>query len=152
MQPARPAFALLGALALLAGCASAPQHTTADTEAFASRLIADHVGVASHAQRDFVAWEAEQRHDASQRYDALQTETVDVDFIGRPDELLRAFATRYGLMYVALGHREEVRAVNVRMTHTTPLDVIRNVSQQIAPQGEVVLDEAEHALRLIYRG
>lgn len=144
------AFALLAGT--LSGCATAPKPTGTDTEAFASRLIADHVQTASTAQRDYTAWMSAQRQDATQRNAALGVDTVDVDFIGPPSELLRAFALRYGLRFVTLGHREHARVVNVRMTRTAPLDVIRNVSQQIAPEAEVVLDESEKTVRLIYRG
>ncbi|UXI68339.1 DotD/TraH family lipoprotein [Tahibacter amnicola] len=135
------------------GCASrAPRPAGNDTEAFASRLIADRVDIAAQAQRDYVAWVAEEKRDSQHRFESIDTDAIDVDYIGRPVELLRAFARRYGLRFVTLGHEDDLRVVNVRMGSTTPMEVIRNVSRQISPYAEVMVDRDDRVLRLVFKG
>jgi len=135
----------------LVACSSTPQSTTTDTEAFASRLIADKVAVAADAQRQYVALVNEDTLALTRRQVALDTDEVDVDFIGKPQELLQTFAFRYGYRYVESGKRLDLRTVNVRVQASPPIEVLRNIGYQIDALADVVLDKSNKVLRLVYK-
>lgn len=141
---------MLLAAAALAGCA-APSSTTDDTEAFASRLIADKVAVAADAQRDYVALVNEDKTVLLRKQAAMESDEVDVDYIGQPQELLQTFAHRYGYRYIESGKRTDLRMINVRMLKTAPVEVLRNVGYQVDSGADVVLDKNAKTLRLIYK-
>lgn len=138
-------------IATLAGCASSPQPTTSDTEAFASRLIADKVAVAADAQRDYVALVSEDKTVLNRKQASIETDEVDVDYIGKPQELLQTFAYRYGYKYVESGKRSNLRTINVRVQKVAPVEVLRNVGHQVDNGADVVLDKGAKTLRLIYK-
>lgn len=135
----------------LAGCATSPVPTTQDTEAFASRLIADKVAVAADAQREYVALVNEDKSVLSRKQAAMETDEVDVDYIGKPQELLQTFAYRYGYRYIESGKRVDLRTINVRVQKTPPIEVLRNIGYQVDAAADVVLDKNAKTLRLIYK-
>lgn len=138
-------------IAALAGCASSPQPTTSDTEAFASRLIADKMAVAADAQRAFVALASEEKIILDRKQASIETDEVDVDYIGKPQELLQTFSYRYGYKYVESGKQSNLRTINIRVKKVAPVEVLRNVGDQIDPGADVVLDVGAKTLRLIYK-
>ncbi len=151
MGSMKKGLALALASAALAGCATSPAPTTKDTEAFASRLIADKVAVAADAQREYVALAKEDKLVLYRKQAALESDEVDVDYIGKPQELLQTFAYRYGYRYIESGKRVDLRTINVRVQQTPPVEVLRNIGYQLEPEAEVVLDKNTKTLRLIYK-
>jgi len=135
----------------LSGCATSPVPTAMDTEAFASRLIADKVAVAADAQREYVALVNEDRSVLSRKQAAMEVDEVDVDYIGKPQELLQTFAYRYGYRYVESGKRIDLRTINVRVQKVPPVEVLRNIGYQVDALADVVLDKDARTLRLIYK-
>ena len=142
--------------AALSGCASneATKKEAAqieDTQAFADRLIADKLAVAADAQREYVALVNEDQAVMAHRQKSLETDEVDVDYLGKPQELLQVFAHRYGYRFVESGRYRVLRNINVRMVKTPPIEVLRNVGYQITAAADVQLDKTHHVLRLIYK-
>jgi len=141
------ATALAGALA---GCASTP--SVQDTETIAiSRLIAEKVAVAAEAQREYVALVNENKAALSRKQAAIEKDEVDIDYIGKPQELLQTLAHRYGYRYIESGKRTDLRIINVRVQKTPPIEVLRNIGYQIDPSADVVLDKRAKTIRLIYK-
>ena len=122
-----------------------------EAQAFADRLIAEKIAVAADAQREFVALVNEDKAMMAQKQKSLETDEVDVDYLGKPQELLQVFAHRYGYRFVESGKYRTLRNINVRMTKTPPLEVLRNVGYQINSAANVILDKNAHVLRLEYR-
>lgn len=142
---------LVLAAAALSGCATSPVPTTKDTEAFASRLLAEKVAVAADAQREYAALVNEDRLALSRKQAAMETDEVDVDYIGKPQELLQTFAYRYGYRYIESGKRVDLRTINVRVQKAPPIEVLRNIGHQVDAAADVVLDKNDKTLRLIYK-
>lgn len=142
---------MVAVITALVGCASSPQSTTADTEAFASRMIADKVAVAADSQRDYVALVNEDMVVVNHKQAAIETDEVDVDYIGKPQELLQTFAYRYGYKYIESGKRVELRTINVRVQKVAPVEVLRNIGYQVDNGANVVLDKNTKTLRLVYK-
>lgn len=136
----------------ITGCASTSQQpTTADTEAFASRMIADKVAVASNAQREYVALVNEDKAVLYRKQLSIDTDEVDVDYIGNAQELLQTFAYRYGYKYLETGKRANLRTINVRVQKISPVEVLKNIGQQVDNGADVVLDKGTKTLRLTYK-
>jgi len=142
---------LAAAFSVLAGCVSSPAPSSKDTEAFASRLIAAKVAVAADAQREYVAVLNEDKAVLSRKQAALDTDEVDVDYIGKPQELLQTFAYRYGYRYVESGKYVDLRTINVRVQKALPIEVLRNIGYQVDAVADVVLDKNAKILRLVYK-
>src|SRR5581483_10310486 len=115
------------------------------------RLLADEVAVASDAQRDYAQVLAENGRVLSKKQAAIETDQVDVDYIGKPQEILQSIAYRYGYNYVETGRRSDLRIINVRLSKAAPVEVLRSVGYQISYGAEVVLDKKSKAVRLIYK-
>lgn len=145
------AGSVLLALVALGGCASSAKPTTEDTEAFASRIIADKVSVAVNSQHNYVSRLNADRVQAASRQAAVDTDQVDIDFIGKPQELLQTFASRYGYTYVESGKRVDLKPINVWVRKATPINVLKDVGAQIDTGADVVLDKSTNTLRLIYK-
>jgi defect in organelle trafficking protein DotD len=138
---------------LSVGCTTAPPHApppTSGTE-YVSRVMADSVAVAANAQAAFEEVLAENSRTLSLKQKAIDTDQVDVDYIGKPQELLQTLSYRYGYGYVETGKREDLRIINVRMTKTAPVEILRSVGYQISYGAKVVLDKRTKQVRLIYR-
>lgn len=144
-------LASLVGLMTLGGCTAPVKTTSADSEAFAARLIADKVAVAADAQERYVALVAEEQQIVARKQIALESDHVDVDYIGKPQELLQTFAYRYGYQYLEVGKRQDLRTINVRVQQTSPVEVLRSVGLQIDGGADVVLDKDARTLRLIYK-
>lgn len=142
---------LLLVVGSLFGCASTPVPVEEDTEAFASKVIADKVGVAADAQRDYAALVNEDRAVMLKKQAAFDADLIDVDYIGKPQELLQTLAHRYGYKYVESGKRNDLRTVNIRVRRTSPVEVMKNVGYQIDSMADVVLEKNAKVLRLNYK-
>lgn len=150
MGPSKKLLLLL--VASLAGCATNNRVAdTADSEAYANRLIADKVAVAAEAQREFAAIMAEDKDMKTRKQALFDSDEIDVDYIGKPQQLLETIAHRYGFKYVESGKRLELSTINLRMRKTAPVEVLRNIGNQVDFGANVVLDKDESILRLVYK-
>lgn len=145
---AASAVVLMG---LLAGCATSAQPTTEDTEAFASSIIAEKVAVAVNSQHAYTSALNADRVKAVSRQAAVDTDQVDIDFIGMPQELLHTLAARYGYAYVESGKRVDLKPINIWVQKATPINVLRDVALQVDHGADVVLDKSTKTLRLTYK-
>lgn len=143
--------AVMSVLAILTGCATSAQPTTEDTEAFASRVIADKVAVAVNTQHSYVAALNADRAKAAAQQQTLDTDQVDIDYIGYPQELLQTLAARYGYAYVESGKRVTLKPINVWVRKATPLNVLKDIGVQVDHGADVVLDKNAKTVRLIYK-
>lgn len=133
-------------------CTALPKRdVSSDSEGYANRIIAEKVDVAATAQREFAAAVQEDKEMAVRKQAALETDEVDVDYIGKPQQLLETLAYRYGYKYIETGKRIELKTINIRVKKTAPLEVVRNIGHQIGQPAEVVLDKSTKTLRLIYK-
>lgn len=135
----------------LVACTTTVKTTSTEGEAFAARLIAEKVAAASEAHGRYVALVAEEQQIVARKQVALDTDTVDVDYIGKPQELLQTFAYRYGYQYLEVGKRQDLRTINLRVQQASPIEVLKNVGLQIDGGADVVLDKNARTLRLIYK-
>lgn len=125
--------------------------TTSDTEAFASKVIAEKVSVAADAQQRYVALVAEDKSLQGKKQASLDTDQVNVDYIGKPQELIQTFAYRYGYRYIEEGRPNDLRIVNVRVSNWAPIEVLRNVGRQIDNGADLELDKNAKVIRLVYK-
>ena len=133
---------------VLAACATT--RVTSDSR-MAESIIASQVTVAADAQREYAAIIAEDARISYQKNEEMNTDVIDVDYIGKPLPLLQGFSTRYGYNFIEIGKRRDLRIINVRMKSTTPEEVMRSVAHQINYAGDVVLDKNTRVIRLIYK-
>lgn len=143
--------ALLAGALVLTGCASKKPSDGPDSEAFASRLIANKVAVAADAQREYVAIVNEDAALKARKQASLETDEVDVDYIGKPQELLQTFAHRYGYRYVESGAQRRLKNINVRVQRVPPIEVLRNIGYQVDAMADVSLDKNEKVIRLVFK-
>lgn len=144
-------LAALVAPLMVSGCASKPKVSDRDTEAYAAVLLAEHADVAAKAQKQYVALVAEDKQITAQKQHSIDTDEVDVDFLGTPQELLQTFAYRYGYRYIESGQRRSLKNINVRVNKASPIDVLRNVGHQITNGADLVLDKNAKVIRVIYK-
>lgn len=140
------------AIVLLGGCATVDKHPPLPTSGsqYISNVMADDVTQAVQAQQAFEEVLAENARTLSLKQKAIDTDQVDIDYIGTPQELLQTMAYRYGYRYVETGKREDLRVINVRVKKTSPVNVLRSIAYQIAYGAKVVLDKRTKELRLVY--
>lgn len=136
----------------LTGCVTPP---SSDPErgsvAFAARLMAEKSALAAQAQADYSALVAEDHLVRERKQASIESDEVDIDFIGSPNEFLQTFAHRYAFRYVESGARRQLININVRVTKTSPVEVLRTVGNQITGGADVVLDRELRVIRLIYK-
>ena len=133
----------------LCGCASNNGHSS-DSK-MAESIIANQVSVATDAQRSYAALLAEDARISYQKNEELNSDVIDVDYIGKPLPLLRGFSNRYGYNFVEIGKKRDLRIINVRMKSTNPEEVMRSIAHQIEYAGDVVLDKNTRVIRLVYK-
>ena len=145
-------LAAVVAVLFATGCATKPESAvTPDSEAFARQIVLEKVDAAVQAQRDLAATTSEGRQLLIRRQAALDADEVDVDYLGKPQPLLEAFATRYGYKYVETGKRVDLKTVNIRAKKVAVVEVLRDVGYQIDGGADVVLDKEAKTLRLLYK-
>lgn len=133
---------------MLAGCATnAPK----GEEDFASRLIAEKAAIAAGAQRDYAALLAEDYSTVARRQATFDTDTIDVDYIGNPRELVQSIAARYGYAFSETGKAIDMRPVNIRMKGATPDSVLRNIGNQVNAAADIVLNRSSRAIAIEYK-
>lgn len=138
--------------AINSGCATHRQSTaTPDTEAFASRVIAEKVSVAASAHQRYVALVAEDQSRLASKQATLESDFIDVDYIGKPQDLVQAIASRYGYRYYEEGRTSLLRVINIRVTKAMPIEVLQNVGRQIDAGADVELDKTSKTIKLIYK-
>ena len=143
-------FGLVGLL--LAGCATTPSHPLppASGPGYISNLMASEVTQAVQAQQAFEQVLAENARTLTLKQKAIDTDQVDIDYIGKPQDILQTVAYRYGYGYVETGKRQDLRIVNVRLNKVSPVNVLRSISYQISYGAKVILDKKTKELRLVY--
>lgn len=137
---------------VLAACATKPLPVDngPDSEAYARKVIIEKVDAVVQAQRDLAAATAEGKQMVARRQANLDGDEVDIDYIGKPQQLLEAIAYRYGYRYAEAGKRAELRTVNLRVQKERVLEVLRDVSLQIDGVADVVVDKDAKIIRLVY--
>jgi defect in organelle trafficking protein DotD len=140
------------AIILLTGCKTEASHPTPPTSGpeYISSLMADEVTQAVQAQQSFEQVLAENARTLTLKQKAIDTDQVDIDYIGKPQDILQTIAYRYGYGYAETGKREDLRIINVRLNKTSPVDILRSISYQISYGAKVVLDKKAKELRLVY--
>jgi defect-in-organelle-trafficking protein DotD len=112
--------------------------------------MADEVTQAVQAQQSFEQVLAENARTLTLKQRAIDSDQVDIDYIGKPQDILQTIAYRYGYGYAETGKRQDLRIINVRLSKTSPVDILRSISYQIAYGAKVVLDKKTKELRLVY--
>lgn len=142
------ACASLAVAFTLLGCATPPAPMDED---FASKLIAEKAAIAAGAQRDYAALLAEDYSTVQKRQAAFDTDTIDVDYIGNPRELVQSLASRYGMAFNETGRPAELRPINIRMKAVTPDSVLRNIGNQMHLAADIVLNRPGKSLTIEYK-
>ena len=65
--------------------------------------------------------------------------------------MLNAMANRYGYSLIEIGKRRDLRIINIRMKSVAPIEMLRNVSNQINYAADIILDKNSGTLRIIYK-
>lgn len=136
------------AVTLLAACSSS--RTSSDVS-LAEAVIAQKISVAAAAQQDYLAILNEDSRIKNVRRDDFDNELIDVDYIGKPLPMLNAMANRYGFSLIEIGKRRDLRIINIRMKSVAPIEMLRNVSNQINYAADIILDKNSGTLRIIYK-
>jgi prokaryotic membrane lipoprotein lipid attachment site len=136
------------AVTLLAACSSS--RTSSDVS-LAESVIAQKISVAAAAQQDYLAILNEDSRLKTVRRDDFDNELIDVDYIGKPLPMLNAMANRYGYSLIEIGKRRDLRIINIRMKSVAPIEMLRNVSNQINYAADIILDKNSGTLRVIYK-
>lgn len=136
------------AVTLLAACSSS--RTFSDVS-LAEAVIAQKISVAAAAQQDYLAILNEDSRIKNVRRDDFDNELIDVDYIGKPLPMLNAMANRYGYSLIEIGKRRDLRIINIRMKSVAPIEMLRNVSNQINYAADIILDKNSGTLRIIYK-
>jgi defect-in-organelle-trafficking protein DotD len=133
----------------LSGCATA--HKDNDAESQADKLIALKLAEASNAQTEYSALLAEKTEQKLRKQANLDTDKIDVDWIGSPNEFLTMMAERYGYRYIETGARTKLRTINVFRRNSPAVEVLRDVATQIHNGADVQLDMNTKVIRLVYK-
>lgn len=136
------------AVTLLAACSSS--RTSSDVS-LAEAVIAQKISVAAAAQQDYLAILNEDSRIKNVHRDDFDNELIDVDYIGKPLPMLNAMANRYGYSLIEIGKRRDLRIINIRMKSVAPIEMLRNVSNQINYAADIILDKNSGTLRIIYK-
>ncbi|MCL2875789.1 MAG: DotD/TraH family lipoprotein [Betaproteobacteria bacterium] len=140
-------YAVVVSLAIV-GCMMMPQP---DPGSQADKLIAEKVAEASEAQAEYSALLAEKHQQTLRKQAKLETDVIDVDWIGSPNEFLQMMADRYGYRYIEAGARTKLRTVNVFTRKSPAIEVLRDVATQIGRSADVHLEMEKKVIRLVYK-
>jgi defect-in-organelle-trafficking protein DotD len=139
-------------LASLGACASTPrERLSPDSPAYARSIVIEKVDAAVRAQRELAEATTEGAALRLRKQAALETDAVDIDYIGPPQPLLEEIAFRYGYRYVELGKAVDLAIVNLRVQNAPVQEVLHNVGYQIESNASVELDTQSKTLRLQYK-
>ena len=107
--------------------------------------------IAAGAQRDYASLLAEDWTTVQKRWAAFETDTIDVDYIGNPKELVQSIASRYGMSFSEVGKQIDLRPVNIRVKGVTPDALLRNVGNQMHAAADIVLNKPAKSLTIEYK-
>jgi defect-in-organelle-trafficking protein DotD len=146
-------LALTALAALLGGCASTatPSDPSKDSEAYLLQVIHDKAVLAVNAQRELAAVAYADKELLAKRQNQIDTERIDVNYLGKPGPLLQSLALRYGYEFVQTGKPVELNPVNVNVRGFQVLEILRDVGYQVDAQADVVLDKNNKAIRLVFK-
>jgi defect in organelle trafficking protein DotD len=137
---------------VLAGCASKPVYDPEEqTQGYLMQMVDDKTSIAVNAQRELVALGYAEKELILKRQQMLDTDELEVDFIGSPKKLLEALATRYEYRFIETGKPVEFKPVSIRTGRRSVIEIMRDVGYQIDPVADIVLDKQDRAIRLIYK-
>ena len=135
----------------LTGCASQVTKNNAEGSDFANSAIAERATQAAKVQAEYAAMVNNDKAVMGRKQSSLNTDLVDIDFIGSPQEILQTFALRYGYRYVEIGKYKRINPVNIRVVKASPENVLRNIGYQIDRSADVTLDQKSKTIRLTYK-
>ena len=149
-------LSLIGTCVLLSACAT--QETTKETDLdpqspeFLQTVLLKKSNEAVEAQQQYTLLIAEQRAQKEQKHSLFDEEEIDIqNFFGKPNQLLKALATRYGYEFKEIGAHKNLPNITVDEKKEKPLEVLHNISYQIDKVADVVLDKDQKTIRLVYR-
>jgi defect-in-organelle-trafficking protein DotD len=134
---------------VFAGCVTVAQDAASESQS--DKLIAEKVAEASKAQTEYSALLAEKHQQTLRKQASLETDIIDVDWLGNPNEFLAMMAERYGYRYIETGGRRKLRTVNVFKRKSAAVEVLRDVATQIHNGADVQLDMDQKVIRLVYK-
>ena len=147
-----PIEAVLITAVTLSACASKPpQGVRPDSPAYARSIVVEKVDAAVQAQRELAAATEEGIAQRLRKQAALETDAVDIDYIGPAQPLLEEIAFRYGYRYVETGKVVDLAIVNLRVQNAPVQEVLHNLAYQIDSSASVELDTQAKVLRLLYK-
>ena len=135
----------------LSGCADSYTKNKSDGSGFADQIIAQRATEAAKVQAEYVSLVNNDKAVLGRRQSSLNSDLVDIDYIGTPQELLQTFSYRYGYRYVEIGKYRKLKVVNVRVNKTSPENILRNIGYQIDNAADVTLDQKSKTIRLTYK-
>lgn len=136
---------------LISGCADSVVKNSSDGSDFANKAIADRAAEAAKVQAEYVAIVNNDKAVLGRKQSSLNSDLIDIDYIGAPQELLQTFAYRYGYRYVEIGKYARLKPINIRVQKTSPENVLRNIGYQIDHSADVTLDQKSKTIRLTYK-
>jgi hypothetical protein len=135
---------------MLAGCGSHVSKSQADNST-ANTIIANAVDEAAEAQRQYVAIINNDKAILGRKQSSFNTDLVDFDFYGQPQEALQSFSYRYGYRYAETGKWRKLKPVNIRVKNSSPEEILRNIGYQIDKGAYITLDQKSKIIRLTYK-
>jgi defect-in-organelle-trafficking protein DotD len=142
---------LIAAVTLVACASKPPEGVRPDSQAYARSIVVEKVDAAVEAQRELAAATQEGAAQRLRKQSALETDAVDIDYIGPAQPLLEEIAFRYGYRYVETGKIRDLAPVNLRVQSAPVEEVLHNIAYQIDSNASVELDRQAKVLRLLYK-
>ncbi len=139
----------------LASCASTKikkSELKENSNEFIEALMVQKSSEAVDAQQSYAMIVAENRDQKNQKQNLFDNELVDiVDFIGKPNVLLKALSNRYGYEFNEVGTNKILPTITVDIKKQSPLEVLKMIGYQIDKVADLVLDKDARVIRLVYR-
>lgn len=136
---------------LLTGCSERYTKNDSSASDFSNQIIAQRASEAAKEQAAYVAAVNNDKAVMGRKQSSLNTDIIDIDYIGAPQELLQTFSYRYGYKYIEIGKYVRLKPINVRVKNTSPENVLRNIGYQIDHGADVTLDQRTKTIRLTYK-
>lgn len=136
---------------LLAGCGSHVSNSQNDNSGTANKIIAEKVSEAVRAQQEYVAIVNNDKAVLGRKQSSFNTDLIDLDFYGQPQEALQYFSYRYGYRYSEIGKWRKLKPVNIKVHNMSPEEALRNIGYQIDKGADVTLDQKNKIIRLSYK-
>jgi hypothetical protein len=142
---------------LISGCATnnppkTIQELNPNSQEFAEAMMIQKSSEAVEAQQQYAMIVAENRAQKNQKQNLFDSEDIDIiGFIGKPNILLKAMASRYGYEFNEVGTSKGLPTITIDVKKQAPIEVLKMISYQVDKVADVVLDKDAKVLRLVYR-